>query len=68
MFNDDNGSLDFLDLLVIISMGIQMQSFIESRDQPSRSDLSRKLDHIIHLLETSEHHCEENNDNADKRP
>lgn len=59
---------DFLDLLIIMSMGMQMQTFIESREQPTHKELLAKLDRIIELLETSELHYVKSIDNANTHP
>lgn len=59
---------DFLDFLIIFSMGLQMQSYITNFEEPTNTDLMKKLDRIIELLETSLHHSIENTDSEDKRP
>lgn len=57
---------NFLDSLVIMSMGMQMQTYIERMSEPSNSEVIKKLDYIISLLENSSIHCEGSNDNANK--
>lgn len=59
---------DFLDFLIIFSMGLQMQSYITNFEEPTNTDLMKKLDRIIELLETSLPRSTENTDSEDTRP
>ena len=47
----DNNSFDFLDVITIMALGIQMQEHIVNEYQPTNKQLMKKLDYIISLLE-----------------
>lgn len=73
-FNDDNGSLDFLDILAIVSLSLQMQGVISQDIDPDRLRLQRierKLDYLLETITsqpTKTQSCEGNTSNASKRP
>ena len=50
---DETRQFDFLDVITIMALGIQMQEHILSERQPTNKQLMKKLDHIILLLERS---------------
>lgn len=50
---DETRQFDFLDVITIMALGIQMQEHILSESQPTNKQLMKKLDHIILLLERS---------------
>lgn len=50
---NETHQFDFLDVITIMALGIQMQGHILSESQPTNKQLMKKLDHIILLLERS---------------
>ena len=48
---DETRQFDFLDVITIMALGIQMQEHILSENQPTNKQLMKKLDYIISILE-----------------
>ena len=48
---DETRQFDFLDVITIMALGIQMQEHIVNEYQPTNKQLMKKLDYIISLLE-----------------
>lgn len=50
----EDKQFDFLDVITIMALGIQLQEHIITESQPTNKQLMKKLDRIIELLEKPE--------------